>query len=617
MARPAVLVVEPESSRRKDLSRGLSASGYEVVPAVDGAEGRRFAASLEPGVVVAPAGLAGFGEGAVRAGCTLLLLGEGEAGGDVPEQALYLDAAGLSAADLVRRVRLVLLGREIGVEADAALESLVGDLALMPPLELLRGLGAALFSGRAELPGGWIRLAGGEVTAARAGRDGGKGRVTGVKAFCRLARHRQGSFRVVLAGADSAPAGEGGERSGDNEREIHGALPALLIQAIEDVVHDAPDPRLRVRLEVGARFFETRFTPRQQELLAALGGGATVARLLDELPASDGDVFRDLLGLAELGIVVLEEPQEQVRVVTDSTADLPEELARAHGIQVVPLLVLLGDRVYHDGVDLRPREFYEQLERARSADDSPRTNPTPRHDFLAAYRTLAPRQDVISLHLSGKLSQTVANARAAAEEARPELQGLRGPGHPPAAVEVVDSGTVSLGLGLLALFAARLARRGLPPAEIVARLEAMRGRVHLLFAVDTLEYLKRGGRIGRARAAVGTLLGIKPILGVVDGEVVAVDKVRGGRAAHPRLIELFKARIDPARPVFAGVAHAKAPVWADRLRGLLEGTFQIAELVVAEMGPGVGTHAGPGTVGAGLFQPTGEELPLLAPLPAD
>jgi DegV family protein with EDD domain len=142
----------------------------------------------------------------------------------------------------------------------------------------------------------------------------------------------------------------------------------------------------------------------------------------------------------------------------------------------------------------------------------------------------------------------------------------------------------------------------------------MRGRMQVLFVVDTLDYLARGGRIGKARAVLGKMLGVKPILGMVDGEVAAVDRVRGGRAAHPRLIELFAQQIDAARPVVAAIGHAKAPIWADRLRALLQERFQITELLVSEIGPVVGTHGGPGTVGAALFQPTAEELPLIAPL---
>jgi DegV family protein with EDD domain len=183
-------------------------------------------------------------------------------------------------------------------------------------------------------------------------------------------------------------------------------------------------------------------------------------------------------------------------------------------------------------------------------------------------------------------------------------------------VVVVDGGQVSIPLGLLCLFAARMAARGLSAQEVAARIEALRSRVHSLFVVDTLEYLARGGRIGRARAVLGGLLRIKPILGVIDGEVTAVDRARGGRAAQLKMVELFKGRVDVGRPVVLLVAHAAAPVWAERLQTLLSAAFQVSELIATEMGPVVGTHAGPGTVGAALFQAeSGEETDLTAPLP--
>jgi DegV family protein with EDD domain len=594
MPRPAVLLVEPDAARRKALAQGLSGFGYELVPAVDEAEGRRFAAGLGPGVVVAPVDLR-FVAPDSAARHTLLLLGrtEGE-GRDLPEEVLFLLADGLPSAELVRRIHLVLLGREIGLDPDEQLESLVGDLSLVPVLELLRSLHGVHASARVLCAEGEIVLESGDVVDASAGP------ARGPKAFCRLSHLDAGPFWVRLR----EPGAGGGAR------QIREGLRELIIRALEDQVHDAPDPRTRVRLEVGPGFFETRFTPGQREILTALPSCATVGRLLDLLPATDGEILRDLLGLRELGIVTLEEPQDLVRVVTDSTSDLPADLARAHGIQVVPLLVLFGDRVYHDGVDLRPREFYEHLERGTV---HPRTNPPLKRDFLDSYAALAGRKDLISVHISEKLSQTVVNARAAVEEGLPEFQEARGASET-VTIKVVDSGNVSLGLGMLALFAARMARRGVEPGVIAERLEAMRERVHVLFAVNTLEYLARGGRIGKARAVMGNLLGIKPILGVVGGEVVPVDKVRGGRAAQPRLIELFRQRVDPSRPVMVSVAHAKAPVWADRLRGLIEKSFPVRELIVAEMGPVVGTHAGPGTVGAALFQPTEEELPLVAPL---
>jgi DegV family protein with EDD domain len=600
----SVLVVDPDVSRRRELAHGLSGYGYEVIPAVDEAEGRRFAASLGPGIVVAPVSVAASGDrplldrlglaGPAGRGHTLLLFGgSDEEGRELPEEVLFLAAHGLDGGDLVRGVHLALLGREVGLEPDARLELLVGDLSLVPMLELLRSLNRVRVTGRVVTSDGEIALDAGEVVAATAGR------ARGIKAFCRLSRLGAGPFWVQLR-----------QPPPPDQRDIRQDFTSLVFLALEDLVHDAPDPRARVRVHLGPSFYETRFNPGQQELLATVPNCVTVGRLLDALPATDGEILRDLLGLKEMGILTLEEPEELVRVVTDSTSDLPPDLARAHGIYVVPVLVLFGTKVYHDGIDLKAREFYELLEKGR---EHPRTNPPPKADFAEVYQSLAPQKDLVSLHVSEKLSQTVVHARAAAEEGLPDFQKLRGEAER-IFLRVVDSNNVSLGLGMLALFAARMARRGVEPDAIVERLEAMRERLHVLFLVDTLEYLARGGRIGKARALVGNILGIKPILGVVDGEVTAVDKVRGGRAAHPRLIELFKQRVDPKRPVVVGIAHAKAPVWADRLRDLIEKSFQVSEIFIAEMGPVVATNAGPGTVGAALFQPAEEELPLIAPL---
>jgi len=602
MSRPSVLVVDPEAVRRKEISTGLTGFGYEVVPTVGVEEGIRFAETLGPGVVVMPLALAKDGEGTIaeRFGATgrtaehtlLLLGGTVEEGKELPEEVLFLQADGLPPEDLVRRIHLVLLGREIGVEPDSDLESLVGDFALIPFLELVRAASRTGVSGRIVCASGEITLDQGEVVAASAGT------ARGIKAFLRLSHLDAGPFWLWLR-QPASPEQE------SELREIRQDLKSLVFLALEDRVHDAPDPRTRARVQLGPSFFEARFNPRQQELLAVLPGCVTVGRVLDALPGStDGEIVRDLIGLREMGIVALEEPEELVRVVTDSTSDLPPEVAREHGIHVLPVLVLFGDRVYHDGVDLKAKEFYEMLEKGPV---HPRTNPTPKADFLDVYRSLAPQKDIVSVHISEKLSQTVVHAREAAAEGLPQYQQMRGEAER-VALHVVDSRSASLGLGMLTLFAARMARRGIEPDGIVDRLESMRDRLHVLFAVDTLEYLARGGRIGKARAIMGNLLGIKPILGVVDGEIVPVDRVRGGRAAHPRLIELFRERIDPKKPVLVTIAHAKAPVWADRLRGLIEKNFQVKELLIAEMGPVVAANAGPGTVGAGIFQPTEEEL---------
>lgn len=605
MSRPSVLIVEPDAVRRKRLAQGLARFGYETVPSCDAEEARRFACGLGPGVIVTDARVPRFGDASIlgelrrATGTTtrLLVLGQGdEEGEELPDDVLYVAAGRLEAAELTRRVRLVLVGWELGIDPDARLQSLVGDFALTPVLEVVRGLGRALASGRLLLDDGEVVLERGEVIAARAGA------ARGVKAFCRVGARRQGPFRVVLG------------RPGV-QREVETDLESLVILAIEDRVADPPNPKARLEATAGSPGSGDGLSELQRAILAEAGRGVRAGALLDLLEATDGEIYRELARLEEVGAVTLHEPEVGARVVTDSTGDLPERLAREHGIRVVPLVVSFGVRAFRDGVDLSPREFYELLE---SEPSHPVSQPPSMGEILEVYRQLAPDRDVVSVHVSGALSETVTHARKALEAGERELRTLRaerqGDGDPPV-VEVVDSRQVGLGLGLLALFAARMAHRRVGAAEIAERLRAMGERVHVLFVVDTLEYLVRGGRIGRARAWVGSLLGIKPILGVSGGEVVPVDQVRGGRAAHPRMLELFRARLREGRPVYGAVTHAKAPVWADRLRDLLERKLAVREMLVAEMGPVVGTHAGPGTVGAALYQPVDEEEErLLSPL---
>lgn len=600
MSRPSVVVFEPDRERRKLFADGIAELGYEVVPCADEAAALLYVETLGPGVLVAPAGIAGFCDSPLLARFlaapapwrrTLLLLGLREEERAMPEEAVFVPEVGLPAEELLRRVVLLLVGREVGIEPDFHRAALVGDLALVPMLELLRSLHRLRLSGRLALKEGEIRLERGEIAAASAGQT------TGEKAFFRLARREAGPFRLRLEPA----AGR---------REIRAELSSLILAALDEQTSEAPPRQSRLRLEVGPALFAARLSDRDRALLAAIPAAGTVQGLLDALPDPDGEILADVARLLEGGLVALEEALPKVAVVTDSTCDLPADLARAHGIRVVPLLVLFGDKVYHDGVDLKVRDFYDLLTRGKV---HPRTSPPLKADFVEAYRTPIRHQDVLSLHLSGKLSETVTQARAAAGEGLVQFRLARGKGEPAPAISVVDTGHVSLGLGVLALFAARMAQRGLDLPAIAARLDELRRRLPVFFVVDTFEFLVRGGRIGRARAFVGTLLKVKPILGVVDGEVAPVDRVRG-EAALPRLVELLAGRVDPARPVVVAIAHAQAPAAADRLLGLLGKRLQIAESFVAEMGPTVGTHAGPGTLGAALFQPTDDEWALLGPL---
>lgn len=597
MARLTVLVVDRQEIRRKELARGLASYAYEVVTAADGDEGQRFAEGLRPDAVVVEAALAGPVMAAVagEAGPLRILLDDREEAPDAGPGPVVA-VAGLAAEAIVRKVRTALLGRELGIPADARLEALEGNLLALPLLELLPNLRRLVVSGRVLLADGEVALEEGEAVAARAGA------VRGAKAFARLARTTFGSFRVLL-GPAAVP------------REIAEDMLSLMALAMEDQTRFAeacgrlPDLASRLRLVIGPAFFATQFTSGQQGVLAGAHGGGTIRDFVDRTPELDGVVLGEIADLRELGLVAFDEPEIRVRVVTDSTADLPPEVAEANRIHVVPLSVLFGKEIYKDGIDLRPAAFYELLQDHKRG--HPQTSPPTKGEFLATYRQVVGRSDVVSVHISEKMSKTVTHARAAVKEGSDDFRTLRGDGAP--AMEVVDSLQVSTGLGLLAVIAARLALRRLDASEIRARVEAMRHRIHLLFVVDTLEYLARGGRIGQAQAWFGGLLGIKPILGVVNGEVVPVDRVRGGANAQARLVALLKERVEAGRPVVVGIAHAAAPEWAARLRGLLHGAFEIAELLESEIGPVVGTHVGPGCVGAAVFQPTGDELALLAP----
>lgn len=605
--RPTLLVIEPDAERRRSLALGCAAHGYEVVPTSTTEQGLAWAEALGPAVIVAPLALPGVAtEEAIAALSrglgprTVLLLGESAADGDeLPAELLYLAVGGLSDSELVRRVQLVLVGHEIGATPDPESRHLVGDVARRPLLDLVRSLARLAASGTLDLGSrGQVLLARGEVVGARAGAAGG------IKAFYRLARQTEGTFQLRLDPPGEPEAG----------CEIAAPLAELVIGALEDRLPEPPEGRLSVlaRGLAPSRDPLSRRLLEEAEQAERRGETIAVAELLDRLANPDGEIERALVALAAAGAVELAEPLTQVRIVTDSTADLPSELARRLDVAVVPLRVQLGERVLRDGVEIAPAAFYELL--ATRRDLRPTTSPPAREELVTAFRERLAGADLVSLHLSSALSATCGEARAAQAEALATAVERRRDGSKPR-LEIFDSRSVSLGLGLQALFAQRLARRGLDAAAIVERLVAVRERIQVLFAVDTLEYLARGGRIGRAQALVGNLLGLKPILGVIDGEVVAIDRVRGGRRVQPRLLELFALRLERGRPVFAAIAHANALAWAERLRVQLAEVYDLRDLVMAEMGPVVGTHAGPGTLGAALYQPRDdEELELLTPL---
>jgi DegV family protein with EDD domain len=270
-------------------------------------------------------------------------------------------------------------------------------------------------------------------------------------------------------------------------------------------------------------------------------------------------------------------------IVVDSTADFPEAPQRFANWRVVPLYVRFGDESYKDYVELEPAAFYARL---RTATETPSTSqPTP-GDFLAVYEELPGYERILSLHIAGKLSGTIESARAAARL----LGGDR--------VRTLDSQSASAAIAMLGLAIQRRLERGASDDEVDELVERYRQEAGLLFTVDTLEYLARGGRIGRARAWAGELLNIKPILTIKDGEVVPVKRVRGNRKAFLEFESAFTSSTRDASSLRVGIAQADAPERAKALAELVRRTRPAAQLeLVTTLGPVVGAHAGPGTVG--------------------
>jgi len=273
---------------------------------------------------------------------------------------------------------------------------------------------------------------------------------------------------------------------------------------------------------------------------------------------------------------------ENTAVVVDSTADFPEARERFPNWRIVPLYVRFGDESLRDYEDLKPSEFYARL---RGADELPTTSqPTP-GDFMAAYAELEGYERILSVHISSKLSGTYESARMAAADLGDK-------------VKVIDSKTASAAIALLGLAIQRRLERGTSDEEIdelVARYERDGG---LLFTVDTLEFLRRGGRIGKASAMAGQLLKVKPILSLADGEVLPIKRVRGSQKAFAEFVEMFRERTSDGPGLRVGIAHADAPEKAQALTEMVEKERPDATVELATtLGAVIGTHAGPGTVG--------------------
>lgn len=274
-----------------------------------------------------------------------------------------------------------------------------------------------------------------------------------------------------------------------------------------------------------------------------------------------------------------------IAVVTDSTADLPRDVADAHGVRVVPLNVRFGVDEYKDGITIDNDEFYRRLQ---SSPELPTTSQPSPGEFAAVYRELAESSDaIISIHVSQALSGTYASALQAKAEL--EAESCR--------IEVVDSRQASVSLGLTVTAVARIVAGGADIDTATAAAKDISGRARFYAMLDTLEYLQKGGRVGRAQAFIGGLLKVVPIITVEDGEVQPVERPRTRRRGLERLKALTRART-PFESL--AVLHTTEPEVAAELASDLADVAPDGEVMTAQIGSVVGTYAGPGTLGVGF-----------------
>jgi len=275
----------------------------------------------------------------------------------------------------------------------------------------------------------------------------------------------------------------------------------------------------------------------------------------------------------------------QVKIVTDSTVYLPPEVIARHDIRVVPIKVAFGTEVYSEGVDITNEEFYQRLAKSGTI---PTTSQPPVSDFVRVYTELARQgHPILSIHISSWLSGTI-NSVMTARKSLPQAQ-----------IEIVDSR--SLTMGMLVIPAAEAAEKGQTLAQVKASIEKLNACINVVGVLDSLEYARKGGRIGRARALVGTLLKIKPILTFEGGEAKVLAKVRTMTRAIEYVLKFVEKRTEGSTSIHGFIRHARALEAARALEKGLRARFNWAELDFLELGPVFGTHLGPGTIGLGFY----------------
>ncbi|MBS3970065.1 MAG: DegV family protein [Clostridia bacterium] len=278
----------------------------------------------------------------------------------------------------------------------------------------------------------------------------------------------------------------------------------------------------------------------------------------------------------------------RIQIITDSMTDVPKEIKDRYQIKVVPLKVHFGDEEYRDGVDLTYSEFYKKLSETK---ELPRTSQITPPEFVEVFKQgLAEGKEILCINGSSRASGTYQSAVLAKNELDSDK------------IDVIDTLSLSFGGGMLVYEAAKMAEDGAAREEIVERLNGLRSKVDHIFTVDTLEYLRKGGRLNPMKATIANILNIKPILTVVDGLVEPLDKVRGSKKVIHKMIGLAKQRGGDFSNKTVALAHAIIPEKAEVFKEEVAVQLNPREIIFTEIGCTIGTHAGPGTLAIFYFR---------------
>lgn len=328
-----------------------------------------------------------------------------------------------------------------------------------------------------------------------------------------------------------------------------------------------------------------------------------VKDIIDASQMTDLETYKYLLYMFQKDILtVITEKNAAIRIITDSAADLPPEIIHNQNIALVPLSVTIGQQTYLDRFDLSSEDFYRAM---RQSDRIPQVSPPGEDDFHQLFQNIVPNEDVLAIFLSEKMSRAFHHATAAKEKNYEnylnQRQTHQGAGSR-LGFEIMESGLVSLGMGLLVLEAAEKTGKGGSLEEVCEYIRKLIPLVRVFFMADTAAYLNKDGQVGKAKALLGDFFHTKPILTIRNGEMTLIDSMRGSQNAQELVLGLIRQSLaSPEMPIKAAVAHADAPGQAAQMKDLLESRLNCQSIIMSHIGPVIGTRCGPGTVAVAYF----------------